>query len=116
MEFLNHSGVMSSEYDNSFRLLVTAGWADEVQGEVDSPVGHLSKMFLVHRKNFDDWRLVLMEEGLDVPSAGRYLVHENNMGIVVVFTYDSESDLDKDWESAEKELAQWYAAEEESAR
>ena len=111
MSFEKHVGVMSSEYDSSFRILCGM---DEVidckTGAVDEPIGHLT-MVTIDDTNVTEVHEALHGFGYDVPSEGLYLVHENEFGMIVVFRYDTEEDRDRDWNDAEQknldEMRQW---------
>lgn len=115
MSFEKHVGVMSSEYDSSFRIL--CGIEEVVDcktGAVDEPIGHLTMVTIDH-ENVDRVHTTLGEHGYDIPSEGLYLVHENELGMVVVFRYDTSDDRDRDWNDAEQRnhdlLSEWGAEE-----
>lgn len=102
---------MSSEYDSSFRVL--CGMEEVIDcktGAVDEPIGHLT-MVTIDDTNVTEVNEILHGFGYDVPSEGLYIVHENELGMVVVFRYDTEDDRDRDWNDAEQSnhdaLASW---------
>lgn len=107
MEFPKYDRIMASTYDSSFRSLVTAGvGVDAVQGSVDEPIGHLAKVTLYDVLGAP--QDFLSDEGLPIPSGGLYIVHENQLGMVVVFGYETEEDREFDWQVAEQESLKYH--------
>lgn len=114
MPYARHTSVMPSEYDNSFRSLVTAGVGiDRTHGSVDGPVGHLASVTIMRSDLVEGEEVftTLVNADEQIPPPGRYIVHESEMGIVVVFAYDSDGDRDADWENAEAEELHWLMEE-----
>jgi hypothetical protein len=105
---------MSGEFDSAFRVLISAGLADKTQGAVDGPVGHLSALTLQQEHLVEGSNVfnLLWLDGHKIPPPGLYIIHENELGILVAFQYDKEGDREADWANAEAEELSYYEEEE----
>lgn len=112
MDYMNHEFVLSSEYDSAFRIIGSdAECIDETQGGVDEPSGHLT-MVTIDGENIEHVSSALGEAGEPVPSEGFYIVHEDSLGIIVVFGYRNERERARDWNVAAAEIEEWSSREE----
>jgi hypothetical protein len=87
-------------------LLVSNGnLSEKTQGAVDEPIGHLTHLTITEddlREGSEVFQMVY-EYGEISPAAGNYLIHENELGILVAFVYDDVEDLNRDWAFAEQD-------------
>lgn len=98
MPYTRHHHVMSSEFDEDFRAMVRMGLSDKTLGSLESPIGKLSML----TAESDSDRIV---------PVGLYIAQESEIGIIVVFSYNSEGDREADWANAEAELTAAYEDE-----
>lgn len=106
MPYGRDAGIMDEKYDNAFKQIITAGWAEDTEGAVDDPVGFCS-IIPIPRNEYDELVAAVFDEGdpVEVPPAGYYITSENSDGIIRVFTYDRRGDMDADWQNLLSEYA-----------
>lgn len=92
--FSKYECVMSSEYDGSFRFLSNT---EEVMDKWDGDF----TMVTINSNNLPEVSALLDAAGEPVPSMGLYIVTNSSVGIIVVFSYNSEADRDADWQHVE---------------
>lgn len=98
---------MMPNYEAAARAIVTAGWANETDGHVDSPVGHFAIVDLTTERTIiadilaeDDLTL----EGL--PPAW-YIVSEDDQGNVAVLQYDTEAEARRAFDYLAGRYSEW---------
>lgn len=112
--------LQSELYDNSFKQIITGGWAQQSSGNVECDSTGFFALIPISREDLNReggslWDAIFNEDdysrSLEVPKPGYYVSTENNRGIIWVYRY---SDLASAWamyEKLEGEYAKWDAEE-----
>lgn len=99
-----------TDMDGTFRIIVTAGWANESSGDVEATTGYFSRVSismselpeLLAACDLD----CLDEQGLPYPEPGHYFVREDSLGFVYVYC-GTESEVKDAYVEAEERFGQW---------
>ena len=96
---------MMTDDERNLRALVTAGWANESDGHVDSPMGHFAIIDLVNDRH--EMADVLEIDEDELPAAHYYLVVEDSNGNVDVSTYYMFSSAEDEFRDLQQHYVLW---------
>jgi hypothetical protein len=115
MPYTRHVGVVASMYDNAFKQIISAGWAEKTEGTVDSPIGHLALIPIPYNEHAELADAIFrdIDSNEPVPPPGYYIAQENGQGFITVYSYDEKWAMEADWANAMDEYNDWYGSEEE---
>lgn len=104
--------LMHYTWDSAFRTIVTGGWANESNGDVESRTGHFARCSITEA-DLPEFRDLMTDE--DLPHAGpwvltgHFLILENDLGQVFVTRYRTESDLMAVYQYLTEDYDAWHA-------
>lgn len=97
-------GVVSSEYDASFKEIISAGWAETSTGAVDE-MGHWALIPIPENERGELVDAVFSDGELPRPDPGWYVAVENSDGIIVVYSYPDEETMRASWRDVENAVS-----------
>lgn len=106
---------MKTGLEAVLQAMVTGGWANESDGDVNSPTGHFARVTVLPAEvgevvaAFDDVLKVYPCDAL-VQLVGYWLVCENDAGFVTVIAFDNEPALTMAYQSLEDDYSEWLNA------
>lgn len=107
---------MGNHCDATFREIVTAGWANRSDGDVESPTGAFALVTITLAELPElmeavgiDWHLDAAKQDL----VGSFNVIENEQGQVWVLRYDSAKSATLAYEARVQSFERWHAQGEE---
>ena len=103
---------MKTALEAVLQAMVTGGWANESDGNVEAPTGHFARVSNSEAElsevvqAFDD---VITAYGMDDTSelVGHFLITEDSNVIVFVSNYDNTIALTRDFQSLQDSYAFW---------
>lgn len=103
---------MKTALEAVLQAMVTGGWANEKDGEVEAPTGHFARV-----SNSEAELSEVVEAFEDVITAydmddtkeliGHFLVREDDAGFVHVTEYDDEVSLTRDFQQLQDDYSLW---------
>lgn len=97
------------QIDNAFKALITAGWSNMSNGDVEAPTGHFAIIDMITER--DMLRDVLAEsdlaDALDSIEPKWYGVRENSDGLVFLESFDCEWHARKWFDQQEELFETW---------
>lgn len=94
---------------NSFKAIVTGGWANESDGNVEAPTGHFA-LVVINENDLPSFTDLFEQpefDGLDVPVFGNYVFLEDSDGNGHLYKFLTAFWADKFFRDLEREFSQW---------
>ena len=103
---------MKTALEAVLQAMVTGGWANESDGNVEAPTGHFARVSNSAAElaevvaAFDD---VITAYGMDDTSelVGHFLITEDSQGFVFITAYDNPIALTRDFQALQDAYALW---------
>jgi hypothetical protein len=94
------------------QAMISEGWANESDGNVDSPTGHFARVSNSESELpevVDAFEDVITTYGMDDTREliGHFLVVEDSQGFVHISAYDNPIDLTRDFQELQDAFAKW---------
>lgn len=113
--------VLTSTWDNLFKVIIGNGWAEVSDGDIDSPVGYFALVPIgatdlvdapgnLRAEFADDWPNVSLANEPRLRT-GWYITMENTRGIIWVFRFRNEADARAEYLARELEYNTWLDAD-----
>lgn len=111
--------LQSELYDNSFKQIISGGWAQQSDGNVEAPTGFFALIPIsredLKREGGSLWDAIFNEDdysrSLEVPRPGYYVTTENEQGIIWVYRYSDLNSASAMYDKLEDEYLKWDAEE-----
>jgi len=105
---------MKTPLEAVLQAMVTGGWANESDGDVDSPQGHFARVTVepaelseVQGAFNDEMRMQGWNEDDAHKLIGHFLVREDSQGNVFITSYDNPIELTRDFQQLQDAYAEW---------
>jgi hypothetical protein len=103
---------MKTALEAVLQAMITQGWANESDGDVEAPTGHFARVTNEARDIdgvHDAFKDVIVAYGLGDESVliGHFLVREDSQGFVDVTSYDNPIELTRDFQALQDAYAEW---------
>lgn len=105
--------LVPDKFDNAFKQIVSAGWANKSDGNVEAPCGYYA---LIEVPEHEGENVAMREAVTDFdkiemnwPEPGWYTTTENSDGIILVFKHASQYAAQLAFNSIEASFLRWFS-------
>lgn len=112
---MSHADALPDKYDNFFKTLVTGGWANESDGNVEAPSGYFAKVIIRDNEHAEvvqafgeEYESISgNEDDKRFATTGFFGTLEDSNGFIWVTKFTDEADLDDWYAGLQEQFSTW---------